>query len=116
MFQEQLKFLRKNAEVSQKELSEKTGIAQSVICYYENGKVEPSATSLIKLADFFGVSVDYLLGREDDFGNVVIQDKKNSPALTTEEKRLLTAYRKLVPNMQTYMLANMEMLAAQTAN
>lgn len=37
----------------------------------------------------------------------------SATALTEEEKRLLTAFRKLVPNMRAYMLANVEMLAAQ---
>ena len=37
----------------------------SIICYRETDRSEPSAPNLVKLADFFDVSVDYLLGRTD---------------------------------------------------
>ena len=57
-----IKELRLERNISQKKLSLQVGVSQSVICDYENGKVEPTASVIISLAKFFGVSTDYLLG------------------------------------------------------
>ncbi len=50
---------------TQKQLAEMLGIAQPSYIRYENGTSEPTQENLVKLADIFGVSVDYLLGRDD---------------------------------------------------
>jgi hypothetical protein len=41
-----------------------------------------------------------LLGREDDFGNITIQNENTAPALTEQERRMLELYRKLPPYLQ----------------
>lgn len=94
---ENLKNLRKEKKLSQKELSEILKISQSVICDYENNKVDPTTNVLIKYADFFGVSTDYLLGRENDEGNIITV----SPGLTDEEQRLIDYYRALPPELRS---------------
>ena len=53
-------------KLSQSELARKIGISQSAICNWLNGKKEPSIESLWKLADYFDVTVDYLIGKEKD--------------------------------------------------
>lgn len=53
------------AEVSRKELSERTGISTSTIESIEIGRREPGIKTLIALADYFNVSIDYLVGRSD---------------------------------------------------
>lgn len=58
-----LKQLRKERKMTQLELSEKTGINQAVISKYESGERTPTTEKLIILADFYGVSVDYMIGR-----------------------------------------------------
>ena len=65
-FQERLIALRKTAGISQTELGEIVGLAQRTISNYENKESEPSIETLIKLADYFDVSVDYLIGRIDN--------------------------------------------------
>lgn len=50
--------------LSQKELATKIGVKQNTISQYENNIKRPSYEILILIADFFDVSVDYLLGRE----------------------------------------------------
>ncbi len=45
--------------------SKDTGISDSLLGYYRSGRNDPSADNLIKLADYFNISVDYLLGRTD---------------------------------------------------
>ena len=61
-FKERLKFLREEKGLTQKQLSEATGVAQSAIAFWENGKRLPTLPSLIILAKFFDVSIDYLAG------------------------------------------------------
>ena len=51
--------------ISQYALAKKLGISQSTICNWLNGKKEPSIESLWKLADFFGETIDYIVGREE---------------------------------------------------
>ncbi len=64
-FAERLKEMRKEWNISQMELSKKTGLSQSAIAKWELGKTEPTASALIVLAKFFNESVDFLLGLSD---------------------------------------------------
>lgn len=56
-----LKELRLEKGLSQKALSIAIHYSQSVICDWENGKAEPSATAIVTVANYFKVSCDYLL-------------------------------------------------------
>ncbi len=58
-----IKDLREDRDLRQIDLAIATGIDQRTISNYETGKTSPDAYSLIKLADFFDVSIDYLVGR-----------------------------------------------------
>ena len=61
-----LKKLRTERGFSQERLASLIGITQQAVYKYENLSVEPDIQTLIQLADLFGVSVDYLIGREED--------------------------------------------------
>lgn len=63
---ERIRYLMDIEKISQYMLSKKLGVHQSTICNWLNGKKEPSIESLWKLADYFDVSVDYLIGRDDN--------------------------------------------------
>lgn len=63
---ESLKRFRKEYNVTQKRAAEIAGVAERVFQSYEYGKVVPTVTVLIALADFFDVSLDYLVGRSDE--------------------------------------------------
>ena len=65
-FSERLKELRKTNKVTQKQAAIKTQIVERVYQSYEYGKVIPTATALIALADYFNVSIDYLVGRTNN--------------------------------------------------
>ena len=54
--------LRKNHNLTQKELGDSMGLSKAVISKYENGLGYPSYDILIKFAEYFGVTTDYLLG------------------------------------------------------
>ena len=63
---EALKRCRKLRKVTQKQAAISAGVTESMYQFYEYGKSEPTASVLISLADYFDVSLDYLVGRSDD--------------------------------------------------
>lgn len=64
-FADRLKELRLEAGIGQNKLSETLGLSNASISYWENCKQEPTASAIYKLAKFFNVSSDYLLGISD---------------------------------------------------
>ncbi len=65
VFKENLKQLRIEAKIGQVELAQRIGVSKGIISLWENGLREPNMSSLIALANYFGVSIDYLVGLED---------------------------------------------------
>lgn len=65
VFSERLHQLRKGKKVSQAALAKEIGVSSRVYQDYEYGKREAQMTTLIRIADFFDVSLDYLTGRTD---------------------------------------------------
>ena len=61
-FGENLKQLRKSRNLTQKELGAKVSLSKAVVSKYENGMGYPSFDVLIRIAQYFGVTTDYLLG------------------------------------------------------
>lgn len=64
MFANRIKYLRQTRELTQVQLADKLGVAKQSISNWENDNIMPSVDMLEKIADFFSVSTDYLLGRE----------------------------------------------------
>lgn len=60
-----IRALREDRDLRQIDIANATGIDQKTLSNYETGKTLPDAEGLIRLADFFGVSIDYLVGRAD---------------------------------------------------
>ena len=58
--------LREDRDLKQKDLAEILHISQNTYSQYENGVIQLTAETLILLADFYNVSIDYLLGRSND--------------------------------------------------
>ena len=65
VMQNRLKTLRKSRGYTQVSLQMQTGIEQALLSKYENGERIPPTETLIRLADFYNVSIDYILGRTD---------------------------------------------------
>ena len=59
-----LKMLREQKKITQRLCAQDLGIAKTTLCYYEQGKISPSIETLKKIADYFGCSVDYLIGHQ----------------------------------------------------
>lgn len=62
MLNEQIHLLRTNMGISQIELAKKLGVTKQSVSNWENDNILPSIEMLVKIATFFGVSTDYLLG------------------------------------------------------
>lgn len=81
-----LQELRKQMGLTQKELAQKLNMSAGNLCDWEKGRTEPDIKKLIELADFFDVSLDELLGR----------NQKETIFQQDEQKyRLLLAYSKM---------------------
>ncbi len=91
-----LKFreLRNEKNLTLNQLAKILKITPQALSRYEKGEREPDFKMLCTLADFFGVTTDYLLGREDDFG-VIPAPKITSPALSDDERELLAVFKNL---------------------
>ncbi len=81
--------LRKEKGLSQKEAAAKLGISQALLSHYEKGIRECGQSFLIKVADFYGVTCDYLLGRTkernelDAIANEILSDNSSSDSNPT---------------------------------
>lgn len=64
-FDERLKALRTEENVSRQQLAAKLSVSLRSISYWENGQRECDFDTLIAIADYFSVSLDFLLGRTD---------------------------------------------------
>lgn len=65
LFSRRLQALRERRRLSRRTLAELCGLSKNMVSLYERGEREPSVEALVSLADFFEVSTDYLLGREN---------------------------------------------------
>ena len=68
MLSDKIKTLRTARGINQIELAKSLGVTKQCVSNWENDNIQPSVEMLIKIASFFMVTTDYLLGLEDDFG------------------------------------------------
>lgn len=78
MLNEQIKNLRLANHLTQVDLAKELNVTKQTVSNWENDNIQPSVDMLVKLADFFGVTTDYLLGRE-------IMTSINAKDLSNEE-------------------------------
>lgn len=95
IFSNTLRELRKSKEMSANQLSEIFNCSKSLIYEWEKGRSQPSLEDLVKIANFFEVSLDYLLGREDDFGSIIITNGNNT--LTQQQNEVIENFESLSP-------------------
>lgn len=86
-----LRELRLEKGVSQDEVADALKVKNYTIGNWERNRAEPNISALVELADYFGCSLDYLLGREDDVGNVTVMGAE----LNANEQRLVDCFRSL---------------------
>ena len=77
-----IKDLREDRDLRQSDVAKATAIDQRTLSNYETGKTNPDSCALIKLADFFDVSIDYLAGRTN-----IMHDDASDVAAALENAR-----------------------------
>lgn len=100
-FGEKLKSLREERGVYQKDLAKYVGVTSTTISYYESGGKKPKMEKLNKIAEYFGVTVDYLIGEEkntdelmEDFPEGIQLIRRASRELSPKGKAKLVRFMK----------------------
>lgn len=92
-----LKKLREERGISQKQLADVISVSQQSINKYENHNIEPDIDTLIKMADYFETSVDYIIGHSKLRRKI---ENTRPYDLNAEETALIDEYRKLSPKQR----------------
>lgn len=98
-FQENLRKAREDKGLSQSDLADRTGFQPSAVSHFETGRRAPSFENLKRLADALGVSIDFLLGREDEpkpVGPVADQLFRDFDRMTADDQESLAKMASLL--------------------
>lgn len=116
MFSETIVQLLQSRNISAYRLSKDTGIPQSLLSLYKNGEKMPSVENLRKIADYFGVSVDYLLGRSPDIKEAPAGNPEGAetedPSSDELRRRISEALSRLDPSYLEIVAAQIDALQA----
>lgn len=102
-----LKLLRKSANMTLQQLADKLDTSNQVLSRYERGERQADYETLEKIARFFNVSIDYLLGFK-------AATTPAAPALPNDEKELLELYRQLPFESKQRLIARAEVMLEDT--
>lgn len=91
--------LRTERGLSQRAMAKELNISQGTYNNWENSNTQPSIEQLIALANFFGVSVDYLIGNADESASTFI------PPLTQKQWILIRTFDNAAPEIQDAIIA-----------
>lgn len=96
LFGERLRTLRKEAHLTQQQVADALSLHRTTYTKYETGVVAPDREALLQLSRLFGVTVDYLVGRETE-GEViaVTEGSEDVLRLSLQEQKLLQMFRQL---------------------
>lgn len=93
-FKSRIYNLREDSDMSQKELAVMLNLKSSAISKYEKGIAQPGINTLIKIAEIFHVSTDYLLGLSS------VKNPYSADKFTPKEAEIIAKYRKLTKENQ----------------
>ena len=100
-----LKKLRQEYGISQQKLADIILVSQQSVNKYENKDIEPDIDTLIKIADFFGISLDYLVGRTEIRE---MADRDRMSDLFSDEAKVVREYRKLTDKQKKCIIELLE--------
>lgn len=115
---DRLRYLREQRDLGQKEAAESLGISGTVLSRYESGARTPDTATLVRLARFYGVTTDYLLGTKargadpEDEEWRELMDKIRTKGMELEATALLRASGKLSKTQLRNLLSVFEMIEA----
>ena len=102
-----LRELRLEKGVSQDEVADALKVKNYTIGNWERNRAEPNLSAVLELANYFGCTIDYLLGREDDVGNISVVGANLSP----KEQHLIDCYRSLTEDGKSAFLSMADNIA-----
>lgn len=111
-----LELLRCERALPRKQLSDDTGIGFSTLCQYECEYRQPNLVNLKILADYFGVTCDYLMGKSADREKIAQDTLKIPEGLSNKELVFITKYKNADKKMKSWikdMLKNKELFEPQ---
>lgn len=98
-----IKLLRKERGITQKQAAEELGISQALLSHYEKGIRECGLDFVVRVADYYGVSCDYLLGRSAERNGVML----NAEDIPSPESMKDSIYRgSVLPTMNKKLISN----------
>lgn len=103
-----LKKIREDKKITQTKLSTEIEVSQELISHYEIGQSKPNIENLIKLADYFNCSTDYLLNRTT---NPILV--KSSPNTSSELNEFIAKYQMLNKDKQNHLISYLNFLISQ---
>lgn len=112
--------LRKERKISQKKAAEDLGVSQGLLSHYEKGKRECGLDFLVRAADYYGVSCDYLLGRSPEPGGQTIsfedipEDDTNQRDRVTPGSVMIAFNKKLINNSMSVFFSLLTRCRSQT--
>lgn len=101
LFHERLFLLRKNSQLSQKDIAAKLGISLRSYQYYERGEREPTVSILLVLSKMFHTSVDYLIGRTDN--PQILSLGGLNPSVARLQGKILTIDSQTADELENYL-------------
>ena len=111
MVSEKLTEIRKQRKLTMKDVAEAIGMKPDTYRNYESGRLEPNLSTLTKLADFYGVTTDYLLGRSTDTPPLSqLASQFNMSAL---EREIVDGYLSLPEDMRGGLMDFLEKAVAE---
>ena len=92
MLKDTMKLLRESKKLTKKQVADAIGITERAYITYEYGQRDVSTDTLQKLANFYGVTTDYLLGRETNKQIDYIQQLADEKGLDSSQRGILAAF------------------------
>lgn len=120
-FSRLLTLLRKERKLSQKKAAEDLGVSQGLLSHYEKGKRECGLDFVLRAADYYGVSCDYLLGRSPEPQGQTIsfedipEDDPNQRDKVTPSSVMIAFNKKLIMNSMNVFFSLLTRCGSQTA-
>lgn len=96
--------LRKQAGLTQADVAEALNLHRTAYTKYETDKACPDQACLLLLAELFGVTVDFLLGKDGEDPLDMLQDNATVVALSPKEQELVMSFRRLTDEQQQLLL------------
>lgn len=114
LLSDRLGILYRKSRMSVHEISESTGIPQSILNNYRQGRTDPTLNDFLVLCDFFGISADYLLGRSDSSRYI---DESVSDASDDFRKRYDELHRNIIERVcKGFKVTDLKMAGKHSCN